>query len=283
MEPHSLPVELIDRIIDFCHDDKKTLSSCALTHSLWLPASRFHLFHTITSFRPRERTNRLKSIISQSRFTRSCRQSTIIRYIGVVEVESLTHLNQEVLLRDSAHLIQEILRFCTLEGLPGPSVHVNIGYFQLGPEDLTSSLSLVCDIVTRVKLRNVISAHPNAIWSFLSSLPKLQCLELLNVGLTHSAKYSLPAEGTFDGIPLSTLRITTASAGFIISSIARVADSLTHLDDFGIAYQDIRQDNLPQLAKAIQERVKCLRFSASCYSGEKRGGETRPFAFDISE
>jgi len=77
------------------------------------------------------------------------------------------------------------------------------------------------------------------------------------------------------------MRITTACMGFIICSLVRVAVSLSHLDDFGIAYQDIRQEELPQLAEAIQKRVKCLRFTASCYPGDERDREYRPSAFDI--
>ncbi|KAJ7171119.1 hypothetical protein C8R46DRAFT_1349214 [Mycena filopes] len=43
-----LPSELEDAVIDFCHDDHGTLASCGLVCRAWLPASRYHLFCTIS-------------------------------------------------------------------------------------------------------------------------------------------------------------------------------------------------------------------------------------------
>ena len=45
------PIELTDRIINFCYNDKTRLSNCALTHSSWLAANRFHLFY-VSPMRP---------------------------------------------------------------------------------------------------------------------------------------------------------------------------------------------------------------------------------------
>lgn len=42
-----LPQELIELIIDFAHDDPRTLRSCALVCRAWLPSSRYHLFSSI--------------------------------------------------------------------------------------------------------------------------------------------------------------------------------------------------------------------------------------------
>ncbi|KAM5530806.1 hypothetical protein V8D89_015547 [Ganoderma adspersum] len=43
-----VPVELSDYIIDFLHDDPQTLRACASTCNAWAPASRFHLFATVS-------------------------------------------------------------------------------------------------------------------------------------------------------------------------------------------------------------------------------------------
>ena len=51
-----LPQELIDYIIDFLHDDKKSLSSCALTHRTWVNTTRYHLFRRIYATVPVEPT-----------------------------------------------------------------------------------------------------------------------------------------------------------------------------------------------------------------------------------
>lgn len=42
------PPELSDAVIDFLHDDKKTLRECALVCKAWVATSRLHLFQEIT-------------------------------------------------------------------------------------------------------------------------------------------------------------------------------------------------------------------------------------------
>ncbi|KAJ7859799.1 hypothetical protein B0H14DRAFT_2506534 [Mycena olivaceomarginata] len=44
----TLPPELTDRIIDFLWDHQLDLRACSLVCSQWLPASRFHIFESIT-------------------------------------------------------------------------------------------------------------------------------------------------------------------------------------------------------------------------------------------
>ena len=78
--------------------------------------------------------------------------------------------------------------------------------------------------------------------------------------------------------------MTTRSMGFVIDSVIKVADSLSYLEDFGIAYQDTRHGAaLLQLADAIQMTVKCLRFAADCYPGYGWSIDCRPSTFDMSE
>lgn len=43
----SVPPEIVDRIIDFRHHDRRTLAQCSLVCTKWLPAARFHLFRSI--------------------------------------------------------------------------------------------------------------------------------------------------------------------------------------------------------------------------------------------
>lgn len=47
-----LPQELIDSVIDHCHDSRPTLKTCAVICKAWLSPSRSHLFHTITLHPP---------------------------------------------------------------------------------------------------------------------------------------------------------------------------------------------------------------------------------------
>ena len=277
-----LPPELTDRIIDFCHNDKRTLSNCALTHSSWLAASRFHLFRTITTTGVHERTSRavqLASFIRKRPFSLLHRHRSVIQYIKTVKIDSLTNSDRTARLRDAVRLVSAIRLFCNRECLPIPPVQATLGLF-LG-NDTLQSFSLVRGIVTHVALSNATFGRPSDIWSFLSSFPRLQYLELGDVVPIEPAESGFPLARIFDGVPLSTIRITTAFTGIVLDGLIKAAGSLSHLADFGIVYQDIKPGALPRLADAIQGRVKCLRLSEG-YSDRKRGGE-RPPASDTSE
>jgi len=41
------PAELVDSVIDYNHDDLKTLINCSLVNKQWTPSSRFHLFSRV--------------------------------------------------------------------------------------------------------------------------------------------------------------------------------------------------------------------------------------------
>jgi hypothetical protein len=43
----TVPLEVAERVVDYLHDDTKTLQSCALVSYSWLAHSRYHLFHSI--------------------------------------------------------------------------------------------------------------------------------------------------------------------------------------------------------------------------------------------
>lgn len=59
--PGILPSELLDRIIDFLHDDKKALSACSLAWRPLIPCARSHLFH-IVKFHKRDSERTLLAV-----------------------------------------------------------------------------------------------------------------------------------------------------------------------------------------------------------------------------
>lgn len=48
MDSYSLPQELIDRILDFLHNDPQSLSQCRTVCKCWLPCASYHLFDRLT-------------------------------------------------------------------------------------------------------------------------------------------------------------------------------------------------------------------------------------------
>lgn len=279
MECPSLPVELTDRTIDFCHNDKKTLSNCALTHSSWLAASRLHIFRTVTPGVLRRYFQRDTSLFSHE-------PSSILPYVRTVKIESFQSYEGASRLRNNAQIVYAIRQSYNLENLPVPLVHVRLVQFhqyKQSPRSMIQLFSPISDIVTHVQLLDITFTRPSYIRPFLSSFPQLQYLELESVGFNPSGEADAPEDGIFDGIPLSTMRLATRSMGYVIRGLVKVAGSLSHLDDFRVEYQDDRQRELPQIADAIQERVKCLRLGVSCHPGYGTDDQWRPSEFDVGE
>ena len=145
MVSSNLPIELTDRIIDFCHNDKNTLSNYALTHSSWLAASHFHLFHTITT----GQTERSGSNLSFTKVLSCFRagKSSILPYIRTAKIESFRGVGGTLGLRNSINLAHTIRRSCCLEYLPAPSMHLSLTKSLLFLPT-SAAISLVSDIVT---------------------------------------------------------------------------------------------------------------------------------------
>ena len=235
MSPPRLPVELTDRVIYFCHDDQKTLPNCALTHLSWLPSTRPHLFHAVTSF-GKEGSNRavqLKAIISDRPIAVSQRWPYVLPYIKIVKI-AWSPFNG---LENGSHLADAIRGFCNSEDLPSPTVHIRLKDIRIGPKGLSASLSQIKDIVTHIQFTNVNLIHANDIRLFLSPLSRLQHLELSSVRLHDRAGHNPPAERSFGVIPLSTLRMSRVSTESTIVSLTKAAASLPYLEDFGITYR----------------------------------------------
>ena len=78
-----VPVEISDYIIDFLHDDPQTLRACASTCHAWAPASRFHLFATVS----------LNSANSTTTFRRLLgRSPDLSLYVHDLAAAKLTHV-----------------------------------------------------------------------------------------------------------------------------------------------------------------------------------------------
>ncbi|KAI1793949.1 hypothetical protein LXA43DRAFT_1092308 [Ganoderma leucocontextum] len=78
-----VPHELSDYIIDFLYDDPQSLRACASTCNAWAPASRFHLFRTVS----------LNSANSTTAFRRLLDSSPNLGlYVHDLAVAKLTHV-----------------------------------------------------------------------------------------------------------------------------------------------------------------------------------------------
>ena len=283
MGPPALAPKLTDHIIDFLSDDKEALSTCALTHSTWLAASRFHLFDTITIDGDGSTKDRIEAL---GLTTGGLRVFSYVRMVKIVSMHSDQPVRQ---LRDAVSLYQRIQRWLSKSddstSTPDlPTIHLCIGrrHCDLGEDGIRPSLSRISDKVTHLEFSGSVLSRRDDLWPFVSSLPNLRSLEVIGLAFFHLGDKGLPPQPGLKKIPLSNIRIDTMSMGFIIDSLLAYADVLTSLEEFGIFYEDVRQTALVTVAEAIQRNVKVLRFSAKCHSGTVYERNRRPSAFDIS-
>jgi hypothetical protein len=80
-----LPPELTDTVIDYLHDDKHSLAACSLVCQAWVPASRYHLFGSVTI--PPRKVQSFIDII----YSRTC---TIRPHVSRFVVDQLPPLQQ---------------------------------------------------------------------------------------------------------------------------------------------------------------------------------------------
>lgn len=275
----SLAPELTDHIIDFLHDDKQALSACALTHPMWLSASRFHLFDTITIDGDGRTKDQIEAFGSLSG---GLAMPPALSYVRTVKIVLMIPERRVIRLENAVSSYQSIVR----RGLPGeadgPTIHLCIGmYCEL--KTIGILLSQISDKVTHLEFLSPILSRRDDFWPFVSSFANLHSLEVIDLAFHHYGdSRRLRPQPRLKKLPLSKIRIDTMSMGFIIDSILAYADMLVSLEEFGILYEDVRQTALMTVADAIQARVKVLRFSAHCHPGRESERNRRPSAFDTS-
>ena len=288
MGPSSVPAlaaELTDHIIDFLHDDKQALCSCALTHPTWLSASRFHLFDTITIEGDGRTKDRIETLGSLS--PGGVLVPTVLTYVRTVKIVSMSPEHRTSRLKDAVSSYRTMDRRGLSEHSDGstadlPTVHLCMGmYCNLGSTGVLPALSQISDKVTHLEFLSPILSRRDDFWPFVSSFANLRSLEVIDLAFHHHGDNRLPPQPRLKKLPLSKIRIDTMSMGFIIDSILAYADVLTSLEEFGILYEDVRQTALVTVAEAIQANVKVLRFSANCHPGTEYERDRRPSAFDI--
>lgn len=96
--------ELVDIIIDYLHDDRRSLASCALVAHQWVPSSRHHLFASVTL--PSTRWLRFLELLDSS-FTTI---SPHVRALTLTDDQE----NLEPLTQSIAHLATHLLAITSL-------------------------------------------------------------------------------------------------------------------------------------------------------------------------
>jgi hypothetical protein len=122
---HELPPELIDRVIDFLHNDPKALAACSLVASSWIATSRYHRFSRVKLICPNDWT-KLDRLVEIS--------PTVVHYIRAVATD-ITN-NAPSAKWTAAFTSFTSLEHITMSGVDHPSLGIRGGSdFECGSQN----------------------------------------------------------------------------------------------------------------------------------------------------
>ncbi|KAI0371031.1 hypothetical protein BV20DRAFT_965664 [Pilatotrama ljubarskyi] len=178
--PEQLPPEILDRILDFLHDDRRTLSACALAGRVLLPTARFHRFDNVKLF-----PGQVQTLISLVDSTPELARAITTLRIHPVQLDPSLR----------GHLVLDLLsRLPTLSALQIPA-----SLSKLFPgETLRGVLASHVPSLTSLSLYGYPSQiSPAEFLHTISALPLLEDITLLHIKMpsvsdAEDVPYSLP-------------------------------------------------------------------------------------------
>jgi len=181
--PPRVPAELTDVVVDFLHDDKKSLGNCALVSKEWLSVARYHLFREI--YIHESNVNEFKKLITS-------RSTTVMpHHIHSVVIDEIRSRHTKLFDMmyigfrpfDSVHTLE--LRSIDWRFFTADSINRLVSAFQM---------------VTDLRFDTPNFIHPKDLWSLVARFPLLQRLSVANPSFTH--KLSIWAPGpNFNTVP----------------------------------------------------------------------------------
>lgn len=182
------PPEVTDRIIDFLWADRTSLCNCALTCRAWVPASRYHLFHTLRIW-SREAFD---TLTHKSCIPATAEMFRFVQHLSIRERSgpAFAHLVPPLLVSKLPNVTSmDIHDFSISTTSPDPSFFAVLGRFRK---------------VTALQLRNV---NLGLVWDMsmlLCSFPSLSQLWLYGCAVQRGHFW-----GAQQAIPVQTLSLTS--------------------------------------------------------------------------
>ncbi|PIL32726.1 hypothetical protein GSI_04841 [Ganoderma sinense ZZ0214-1] len=171
----TLPNELIDRTIDYLHDDPETLSACALVRTSWVPAVRYHRFGRV-------RLQQHKVIPFHALLQTSPDVASFVRHLIMFGVWS--PVQSMAVLHDmfSSFIKLRVLSLC---------------YFSLEPSEARDLFSTLPKSLESVKMDGIALPTVGDLVLLWSQLPRLRTFVLC--GRTKISTAEIPEEYMRDG------------------------------------------------------------------------------------
>ena len=233
---HELPPELIDRVIDFLHNDPKTLVACSLVASSWTATSRYHRFSRVKLICPNDWT-KLDRLVELS--------PTVVHYVRAVAMD----------LTNSAPPAKWTAAFTSFTSLE----HLALSGAIIPPwESEAAAISSVVHKITTLDI-NVAFASGNDFWPIVRMFPNLVSLRstgtryvtMLSLLLSSLPRYSPP---------ISSVSIMTAGQEHVLEHLCNPPYPLTSLSTLEICDTDPEQGpGLEALAEAHAGQISRLR------------------------
>lgn len=238
---HELPPELIDRIIDFLHNEPKALAACSLVARSWTATSRYHRFSMVWLMNPKNWAN-----------------FDHLTKISPTAVHCIRGITMDVTDAGSARWASACASFTSLEyitmfgAIIPPWQSESAGISRVAHN--VTSLTLGVAFVSGRDFWPVIRIFPNLV-SFRSvgtrSITELQPLQ------------SLPCYSP----PISSISIVVTGHGHALQSLCNPPYPLTSLSTLNIGDVDrVQAHGLHALAETYGDCISRLRLHVRAYS-----------------
>lgn len=247
-----IPPEIIDRIIDYVHDDPKTLTACSLVARGWVPSTRLHLFAKMNILTVREGT-RLKELASLlPKLLYYCQELTI----GVIYGSDNTPVTPGFIsfIQPLPTLYERVNDFASLHTL-------HIRGFPSRPRDFIQLLLAISEKITTLTLSESSFESRLDLWKIIRLFPNLRSVHVSSLGYSSSGEGKL-APNCCHSPPIVSFSLNTHCMGFVLEQLAEPPYPLTHLQSLEIHHTDQQQQYLSSVAAEYQDAITTLKFGA---------------------
>jgi hypothetical protein len=231
-----LPPELVDRIIDFLHNEPRTLAACSLVARSWTPASRYHRFSSV----------RLISDEDWAKFDRLIEISpSMVRYVrgAIIDVTS----------GNSARWLSACTSFTLLE-------HITMSGVISPPWQLeAAAISSVAHKITSFTLNAALMSRDD-FWPIIRMFPSLVSLQpLVTIHVAESVPLQLSSLPCYSP-PITSISIVTVGQEHVLDNLCNPPYPLTSLSTLDIRVVGIKQTHgLQALAQTYSGQITRLR------------------------
>jgi hypothetical protein len=245
-----IPPEIVDQIIDYFHNDPKTLKACSLVAREWIPSARLHLFAKL-SFSSTQDGIRFNELVSSSpNLLRYCQELTA----GVADKFGSPPGSATHFIRCLPTLRKHADGFSSLRTL-------RVRGFYSRPKDFSKFLVAISDKITAIALTggNLRSRHD--LWTVLRLFPSLRNVHVSDLGYSHKEGLAI-SPGHCHSPPISSFSLNTYCLGFVLEQLSEPPYPLAQLQSLEIHHTAQQQRHLNSVAVKYRHTITTLKFSA---------------------